>query len=151
MRRLRRRELLRGLGLGLAWLLGLRPRALRAALPGSSPGMAALGALYLRGHPEEASADDLRRALGLPPGPVERVLAAQAADLDARRRADFRAGRTHELSGWTVAETELRLCALVYLEDRERRAPGSLVASSRRQAPPSSRIAQAARARGFRV
>ena len=77
---------------------------------------AAVGDAFLRRRPEEADAPALRRRLALPSCPVQELPAAIRLRLGASHREDFRAGRVCELRGWTLSETELRLCALLHLD-----------------------------------
>lgn len=70
---------------------------------------ARIGRSYLAAAPEEASVDRLMALLDLPDG-------GDAARLfEARRRMDFREGRTVPVEGWRLAVTEARLCALAAL------------------------------------
>jgi hypothetical protein len=70
---------------------------------------ARIGRSYLAAAPEEASVDRLVALLDLPDG-------GDAAKLfEAKRRMDFREGRTVPVEGWRLAVTEARLCALAAL------------------------------------
>ena len=72
-----------------------------------------LGEAYAAQNPGEAGRDALRAKLGLPDGVCEardlRTLLERSAE------EDFRAGRIVILSGWVVARTEGRACALLAL------------------------------------
>ena len=121
MTRDRRRflRLLVGWGLALSTAaLGGRPRAAEVERLGEMLGDLAsasvLGAEFLRLRPEEARVDLLQRLLQLPTAPVARR-GAFVRQLARRQRSDFREGRIVELRGWTLSETELRLCALAHL------------------------------------
>ncbi len=81
---------------------------------------AAVGRAYLDANPEEADSKRLLERLKIPKSMLGRSvsdadLAAHRDRLRAAVRADFRAGRVRELSGWTLSVTELRLAALVAL------------------------------------
>ena len=131
---LTRRGLLR-----LAALLGLSATAMGslAVRPESTGGdalvrqifrsrrsAARLGSEYLRMRPSEADRRALRNLLGLPPEPEallsQHGLETQAARVFALHREDFRRGRVSRVAGWTLSLTELRLCALVALEEDDR-------------------------------
>lgn len=71
----------------------------------------AVGAAYLRLHPEVAAAERLTALLGADLGDDEG--AALASRLAARQRADFGAGRTVVVEGWVLSLTEARICALL--------------------------------------
>ena len=68
----------------------------------------ALGAAYLRLRPQEASVELLLNRSGFGG-------AGGDAPWTALHRDDFRCDRVVRLGGWTLSETELRLCAVVYL------------------------------------
>lgn len=70
---------------------------------------ARIGRAYLVSVPEEASVERLTALLDLPAG-MEGVRL-----FEARRRLDFREGRTVPVGGWRLAVTEARLCALAAL------------------------------------
>jgi len=127
---MRRREFL------FEFLCGLAAVPVLAALPGCSrreslrvalldffadrDSARAVGAAYLESAPEED--DDERLLRGLTGGRVreaewEALATSDPAALYEQvrelHRSDFAAGRTLQLSGWVLSETELRLCALL--------------------------------------
>ncbi len=84
---------------------------------------AAVGAEFLRLHPDEAEPAALLRLLGLPArtGSLasSMIECQHLARLRQRVRRDFREGQVTKLRGWTLALTELRLCALVHLSRKQ--------------------------------
>ena len=74
----------------------------------ASPGVIAVGAAYLRTRPDEADPTVLMTALS---GADPDVLAAARRDV----AADFASGRTVELDGWVLSQSEARVAALVAL------------------------------------
>jgi hypothetical protein len=74
----------------------------------------AIGRAYIAAAPEEVDPGRLATLLGMRPGSDEPVDALRWR-IGARVRADFAAGRTVELEGWLLAESEARLCALLAL------------------------------------
>ena len=84
-----------------------------AAAPKGGDGVVQLGRTYLRTHPEEANAGQLRaRVSGLDPA---RGVRAQLPALVPVAVADFGGGRTVVVDGWLLAETEARATAAVAL------------------------------------
>ena len=83
---------------------------------------AALGAVFLAAHPDEADFDSLVTRLGLRPdslpakGSPELVSAAKT--IHALHINDFRKARLIEIEGWMLSLTELRLAALTHLTMR---------------------------------
>ena len=80
----------------------------------------ALGRFYLGLRPEEASREVLLSRLGLSEPDVseltrDAVRTEVHARLARRHRDDFRRSRVVTVDGWVLSETELRLCALVWL------------------------------------
>jgi len=87
---------------------GVREDAARAARR--------LGRLYLSSHPEDADAALLQRALfGAAGGTWDDRRAAIAWENACQ--SDFRAERLVAVNGWWLAQSEARLCALLYLSD----------------------------------
>ena len=73
-----------------------------------------IGRLYLSAHPEEANVSLLQGALfGDMGGAWDDRRAALA--WEKAGQADFRAARLVALEGWWLAQSEARLCALLYL------------------------------------
>jgi hypothetical protein len=75
-----------------------------------------VGAEYLRVRPDEA---DIAKIAGFifPEGLEDAISSVEAFDVLTRhladkQRADFEYGRIVNISGWLLAETEARLCAL---------------------------------------
>lgn len=136
----RRRMLAGAAGLsaaaGTAWLEReslLRRACSASGADGAGNARTRAGAAYLHAFPHEADVARLRRSLrsalrcatdlagGFPPAEL-------CARLDARIRDDFAEHATASLDGWLLSRTELRLCALEYLDSRlatggERRVP----------------------------
>jgi hypothetical protein len=70
---------------------------------------ARIGRARLAAAPDEGDLDGVLRLLNVPEG----VDAART--LEARRRADFRDGRTVRVDGWVLSRTEACLCVLAAL------------------------------------
>jgi hypothetical protein len=85
---------------------GVREDATRAARR--------VGRIYLSSHPEEADPALLQRALfGAAGGSWDDRRAAIA--WEEACQSDFRAARLVAVEGWWLAQSEARLCALLYL------------------------------------
>jgi hypothetical protein len=100
MTRITRRS---GLLTGLLLAFGQRAKAATNPAPAlfASPAAGhAIGAAYLRNYPFDGLAD------------VRSVARLPRAQLTARVRGDFAAGRIVVLEGWMLSATEARLCAL---------------------------------------
>ena len=84
---------------------------------------AAVGAVFLAAHPEEADLDKLVKRLGLSanslPAPGSPELEAAAKAIHVRHINDFREGRLVEIEGWNLSITELRLAAITHLARRK--------------------------------
>ena len=82
---------------------------------------AVLGAEYLRRRRHEASRKELCRLLtpiGRDAKPRTMLAEQQITDAFASlHRQDFRDGRVLKINGWTLSLSELRVCALVYLDN----------------------------------
>jgi len=87
---------------------GTRAERLLAVL-GDREAAARIGRARLAAAPDEGDLDLVLRLLDVPEG----VDAARV--LEARRRADFRDGRTVRVEGWVLSRTETRLCVLAAL------------------------------------
>ena len=74
---------------------------------------AAIGAAYLRKHPDQASRDVLLRFLALPDQPL--TAAQITGEIESRIRSDFACQRTVVLERWLLSRTELAVCALIAL------------------------------------
>ena len=85
-----------------------------ASLVGDPAAWRSVGRLYLAAHPEERARSRLLEALGAGYRPFD-PLAARRAWFVARCRADFAGGRVERLAGWVMAQSELRLAALLAL------------------------------------
>jgi len=79
-----------------------------------------IGIYYLKGRPDEADREVLiasvfhgNHHLTISSTPDIQSLRNW---LQRRRREDFECGRTVNINGWILAETEVRLCALLLLE-----------------------------------
>jgi hypothetical protein len=72
------------------------------------------GKAYLAIHPDENNAGKLKAIL-LPDEGQSHDVNAISRSLTARTANDFDAGRTVTVSGWILAATEARQCALFYL------------------------------------
>jgi hypothetical protein len=83
-----------------------------AALLRHPESAAAIGARYLRDHPDERSAA-LR--LARPPGGVAPDRSAWRGALRSECARDFAEGRVVRVDGWILSRTEARLCAAVEL------------------------------------
>ncbi len=129
---LSRRAILRLLG--WSGLFTLSGQLARAAQPTSASrseiqlyarpeSAAAVGAAFIRLHPDEAEPAALLRLLELPARTgslASSVIESQhLVRLRQRVRRDFREGQVTKLRGWTLALTELRLCALVHLSRKQ--------------------------------
>ena len=95
----------------------LRPHPLLSTF--SDPRSAAfIGKAYLEGRHTEAHAWELAKgleeALKLYPNDSRQPDALRAA-MQARQRDDFANGRTVNVAGWMLSQTEARLCALAFL------------------------------------
>lgn len=124
--RLTRRATLRAAVLGsLLAALGWRPAPAAAnpvtrltAIFRHRDSAVRLGEAYLAAHPEEADPGHLTHRTLTALGDVSPPDADLRPRLAAACRRDFAEGRTVQLDGWILAETELRACALVALSDR---------------------------------
>ncbi len=76
--------------------------------------VAAVGDFYANSHPWKCDADFLATAFGRHMANDADVATLREA-LAARRREDFRLGRTVVLDGWVLAEAEAAACALAAL------------------------------------
>ncbi|MEW5789882.1 MAG: hypothetical protein ACOY4L_07695 [Pseudomonadota bacterium] len=80
----------------------------------------AVGRAYLHAMPTEADADRLAELICMA-APADRATLARASRrelrslLQARQRQDFAEGRTIEVQGWLLSQTEARLCAIAAL------------------------------------
>lgn len=91
-----------------------------------SPPASRIGAAYLARHPDESDYRRLRHLLNLdlprkaPDSPDWGWLVEHVGQVRIRRQIedDFASGKTVQLDGWVLSETEVRLCALVLLCDR---------------------------------
>lgn len=129
--------------LGWLALLGLGRRAGALSAPVGDPAprrsplpflrhpesAAVLGREYLRTRAAEADADELARRLGLPGADLTALGPAEARSLKEeilrRHRDDFERGRVVDLQGWILSLTEVRLCALVSLQEKPRQSRAS--------------------------
>lgn len=94
-----------------------RNRGTRGALASLLPhaaSAAAVGARYLRDHPEERDA-----ALPLASAPPREPRAQARLRRQLRRESarDFQRGAVVRVDGWVLSRTEARLCASVHLAD----------------------------------
>ena len=76
-----------------------------------------LGEEYLREAPTEANVAELKRHLGLDAN--GRTVRENLRGIAYRHTQDLREGRSHQLGGYRLSRTELRLYALLSLSDVE--------------------------------
>lgn len=140
---IRRRTFIRSASGALGgWALSRRLKWLRPSVASSFPGNPPafrIGVAYLARRPAESNYQQLRRLLDLdlprkvPDAPDWSWLIEHVGQVRICRQIedDFACGKTVQLNGWILSETEARLCALVAVCDRrladlpesDRRAP----------------------------